>query len=142
VGFPGESAGDLAELERFLTLARLDVVGVFGYSDEDGTEAATHEGKLSAQEIAARVESVSRLVEELTAQRAEERVGDIVEVLVEQGASGELAEGRAAHQGPEVDGTTTLAGAGPWRVGEIVRAVVVASCGVDLVAEPLPGQRR
>ena len=40
VGFPGETEQDLAELEAFLTEARLDAVGVFGYSDEDGTEAA------------------------------------------------------------------------------------------------------
>ena len=40
VGFPGETEADVAELERFLTAARLDAIGVFGYSDEDGTEAA------------------------------------------------------------------------------------------------------
>ena len=145
VGFPGETDDDLAELERFLTLARLDVVGVFGYSDEDGTEAATHEGKIDPQEIAARTQHVSRLVEELTAQRAEDRIGDQVEVLVEQVASGpggDGAEGRAAHQGPEVDGTTMLLGSGPWQVAELVSAVVVGSCGVDLVAQPLPGRRR
>src|SRR4051812_26624495 len=44
VGFPGETEDELAELEAFLTAARLDVVGVFGYSDEDGTEAATLPG--------------------------------------------------------------------------------------------------
>ena len=40
VGFPGETESDLGTLESFLVAARLDVVGVFGYSDEDGTEAA------------------------------------------------------------------------------------------------------
>src|SRR5690606_33857051 len=40
VGFPGETEDDVEELEDFLTRAKLDVVGVFGYSDEDGTEAA------------------------------------------------------------------------------------------------------
>ena len=48
VGFPGETEDDVAELERFLTVARLDVVGVFGYSDEDGTEAEQFDGKLGA----------------------------------------------------------------------------------------------
>ena len=142
VGFPGETQDDLAELERFLTLARLDAVGVFGYSDEDGTEAATHEGKIDPVEVATRVERVTRLVEELTAQRAQERVGDVVEVLVESLEPGEPAEGRAEHQGPEVDGTTVLYGSGTWRIGELVTAVVVGAQGVDLVAEPVPGQRR
>ena len=146
VGFPGETEADLAELERFLVLARLDVVGVFGYSDEDGTEAATYEDKLTPDEVAERVDRVTRLVEELTAQRAEERVGETVEVLVELVEEDGSAEGRAEHQGPEVDGTTVLAtppqGSGAWRVGELVRAVVVATEGVDLVAEPVAGERR
>ena len=48
VGFPGETEQDCHELERFLTEARLDVVGVFGYSDEDGTAAADLDGAHSA----------------------------------------------------------------------------------------------
>ena len=53
VGFPGEAAGDVAELERFLGEARLDAIGIFGYSDEDGTEAATLDGQLDQGEISA-----------------------------------------------------------------------------------------
>ena len=94
--------------------ARMDVVGVFGYSDEDGTEAESYDGKLDEDEIRERTEHVTRLVEELTSQRAEERIGEPVEVLLEDV---EAAEGRAAHQGPEVDGTTTVTGAGPGRPG-------------------------
>src|SRR4051812_8624393 len=52
VGFPGETEADLDELTDFLTAARLDVVGVFGYSDEDGTEAEGHDCKLPADEVA------------------------------------------------------------------------------------------
>jgi tRNA A37 methylthiotransferase MiaB len=89
-------------------------------------------GAMTATSISGR-----RLVEELTAQRAEERIGERVEVLVESVEDG-VVEGRAAHQGPEVDGTTTLAGpaAGGLRVGDLVHAVVVDSDGVDLVARP------
>ncbi len=82
VGFPGETADDLAELERFLTGARLDAIGVFGYSDEDGTEAATYENKLDEDVVAERLARVSRLAEELVSQRAEERVGETLQVLV------------------------------------------------------------
>ena len=49
VGFPGETEADLAELEAFLSEARLDAVGVFGYSDEDGTEAAGYPDKVPAE---------------------------------------------------------------------------------------------
>ena len=139
VGFPGETEDDLETLCQFLVAARMDVTGVFGYSDEDGTEAASYDGKLDDHEIRARVEHVSALVEELTSQRAEERIGETVEVLVED-LSGTLPVGRAALQGPEVDGTTSLECApAAVSVGDLVQAVVVASDGVDLVARPTGG---
>ena len=140
VGFPGETEDDLGILCDFLTEARLDAIGIFGYSDEDGTEAEGFDGKLDEDEIRERVEQVTALAEELTAQRAEERVGQEVVVLVEsvtRTEDGPLVEGRASHQGPEVDGSTTLEELdGPVRVGDMMPAVVVASDGVDLVAAP------
>ena len=132
VGFPGETEADVAELERFLVAARLDALGVFGYSDEDGTEAERLDGHLPQDVVDERVARLQALAEELTAQRAEERVGEVVEVLVDD----EHGEGRAAHQAPEVDGTTQLSGSG-HRVGTLVQAVVTASEGVDLVADPV-----
>jgi tRNA A37 methylthiotransferase MiaB len=131
VGFPGEQEDDLAELERFLVGARLDAVGVFGYSDEDGTEAARLDGKLAPAVVRERLERVTRLADELVAQRAEERVGDTVRVLVESVGPG---EGRADHQAPEVDGSTRLTGR-PVAVGELVAARVLAAEGADLLAE-------
>ncbi len=135
VGFPGETEDDLAELERFLQLARLDVVGVFGYSDEDGTEAADFEGKLSPEVIADRVARVSALADELINQRAEDRIGERVQVLVEAVEDGRYL-GRAAHQAPETDGAVELVGAvdGLSR-GDIVTAVVIDNEGADLIAE-------
>jgi len=137
VGFPGETEDDFATLCDFLGEARLDAIGVFGYSDEDGTEAATYADQLDEDTIAERVAHLTALAEELTAQRAEERIGERVEVLVETVADG-LVEGRAACQGPEVDGCTTLidppAGVRP---GDMIEATVVATEGVDLVARIL-----
>ncbi|MFC9224786.1 30S ribosomal protein S12 methylthiotransferase RimO [Streptomyces hygroscopicus] len=143
VGFPGETEEDLAELERFLSEARLDAIGVFGYSDEDGTEAATYENKVDPEVVAERLERVSRLAEELTAQRAEERLGEVVEVLVEEIDETGAVLGRGAHQAPETDGQTLLSTDGEPEVGRMVEAKVVATEGVDLVAEPLePLERR
>ena len=140
VGFPGETQEDLDELEAFLTSARLDVVGVFGYSDEDGTEAESFEGKFDRHVIADRVAHFTTLVEELNIQRAEERIGERVEVLVDgiDEDTDELA-GRAAHQGPDVDGATILRlrpGAKVPAVGEIIAAMVLDTQGIDLIAEP------
>ncbi|HZP16215.1 MAG TPA: 30S ribosomal protein S12 methylthiotransferase RimO [Nocardioides sp.] len=134
VGFPGETDQDLQTLAQFLTEARLDVVGVFGYSDEDGTEAMGFEDKIDPEEVEERAAYIRDLVEELTAQRAEERIGEAVRVLVEE--VGEEVVGRAAHQGPDVDGVTSLVGdVDHVRVGDLVDAVVNASAGVDLIAK-------
>lgn len=153
VGFPGETEADLAELERFLTEARLDAIGVFGYSDEEGTEAAGYQGKHDPELIAERLTRVSRLAEELIAQRAEERVGEHARVLIEsvdpeEEAEGEvLAVGRGPHQAPETDGHVVIVespsghgrdpGAGP-RVGQLVDVEIVAARGVDLIAVERP----
>jgi len=142
VGFPGETEDDLAELETFLAAARLDAVGVFGYSDEDGTEAVGLDGHHGDDVVRERVERVSRLADELVAQRAEDRAGEALEVLVESlDPAGGVAEGRAAHQAPEVDGATTVSGldvlAQQPRVGDLVRAKAVGSDGADLLAEAL-----
>ena len=135
VGFPGETEQDLQTLCEFLEAARMDAVGVFGYSDEDGTEAATYGEKLDEDEIRERTEHVTRLAEELTAQRAEERVGERVDVLLETVLHDGTAEGRTAQQGPEVDGSTTVHGLpDDARVGDFVTAVVTGSDGVDLLA--------
>ncbi len=138
VGFPGETDDDVAELESFLSQARLDVVGVFGYSDEDGTEAASFDGKLDPDEVSERVERVGDLVEELVAQRAEDRVGETVSVLVESAGADGSVEGRAEHQGPEVDGTTTVSGVRA-ATGDIITATVTGSDGADLLAVPSGG---
>lgn len=142
LGFPGETEGDVAELERFLTEGRLDAVGVFGYSDEEGTEAMGLAGKLDQVEIDARVRRITDLVEELTAQRAEDRIGQRVEVLLTEDLTATEGAGtwlgHAAHQDPDADGTTTVAGVPAGAVaGELVQAEVTGTEGVDLVARAL-----
>jgi ribosomal protein S12 methylthiotransferase len=136
VGFPGESAADLDELGQFLGRAGLDAIGIFGYSDEDGTEAASRPGKLDDAEIARRVEEFADLADELMAQRAADRLGEILEVLIEDEDLDGFA-GRAAHQAPEVDGVTTVRSAVPLAPGDMVRAVVTGSDGVDLIADAI-----
>jgi ribosomal protein S12 methylthiotransferase len=137
VGFPGETADDLRELELFLSEARLDAIGIFGYSDEDGTEAATFadEIKLDEGEIARRVDEFADIAEEVMAQRAADRVGETVEVLVEEALGDGRYEGRAAHQAPDVDGSTTLLADRRLVPGDLVTARVVESAGADLVAQ-------
>jgi ribosomal protein S12 methylthiotransferase RimO len=138
VGFPGETGDDIAVLRDFLGAARLDAVGVFGYSDEDGTEAAQLSDKVEPEVVRRRVEELSVLVDELSAQRASDRVDEQVDVLIES-VDGAAVEGHAAHQGPD-DGSTSVIGFAPDAaplIGAVVSAVVVDAVGVDLVARAL-----
>jgi len=132
VGFPGETEEDYQELVDFISRARLDAVGIFGYSDEDNTEALDLGDKIDANVIHERVENLSSLADDLVSERASGRVGEQILVLIEDA---ELQEGRAAHQGPEVDGTTSFMGTS-FAVGEYVRGRVVDSFGADLMAAP------
>ena len=134
VGFPGETDAEFEELINFLSQARLDAIGVFGYSDEDKTEALTLSDKVDQDVINSRVELLSKLVDEFLMQRAEERIGEHVRVLIEDEES---QEGRAEHQGPEVDGSTFIKGRAKYKVGEYVDAIITEVSGVDLIAVPL-----
>jgi tRNA A37 methylthiotransferase MiaB len=133
VGFPGETQEDYDDLANFISAAKLDAVGIFGYSDEDNTEALDLSDKVDEEVIKERVEALSSLADEMVSARAQARIGETVRVLIEDA---DLQEGRAAHQGPEVDGSTTFIGTS-FAVGEYVDAVVIDSMGADLVAQPL-----
>ena len=134
VGFPGESDAQFMDLIEFLTQAQLDAIGIFGYSDEDKTEGKTLENKVAPELITERVNELSTLVDELITQRAEARIGQKVSVLIEDEAE---QEGRAEHQGPDVDGSTFIKSRNKYRVGEYVDAVVSDVMGVDLIAQVL-----
>ena len=133
VGFPGETDEDVDELAVFLEAARLDAVGVFAYSDEDETEAAGLDAKVPEDVIEARRSRIVDLVDELMEQRAAERIGESVRVLVESIDDG-VPCGRAAHQGPD-DGACFLVNSDA-EVGEWVDGQVVENEGVDLWVRP------
>jgi ribosomal protein S12 methylthiotransferase RimO len=132
VGFPGESDAQFIDLIEFLSQAQLDAIGVFGYSDEDKTEGMGLENKVAPEVIGERVAELSTLVDELITQRAEARIGQMVTVLIEDE---DEQEGRADHQGPDVDGSTFIKSRNKYRAGEYVQAVVSDVSGVDLIAQ-------
>ena len=133
VGFPGETQEDYDDLANFIIMAKLDAVGIFGYSDEDNTEALDLSDKVPEEVIRGRVETLSSLADEMVSARAQARIGERVRVLIEDA---DLQEGRAAHQGPEVDGTTSFIDT-KFKVGQYIDAIVIDSMGADLVAKAI-----
>ncbi len=134
VGFPGETDEEFAELVAFLEAADLDAVGVFPYSDEDGTAALDLTDKVPEDVIEQRRIALVDLVNDLSDARAQRRIGSEVSVLIEELDESGLAVGRALHQGPE-DGDVTVSSARRLSIGEVIRATVTSSMGVDLQAE-------
>jgi len=147
VGFPGELDADFDELRSFQERARLDWVGAFVYSREEGTAAYSMRGRVPARVAAARKAAIEEAQERITRERLERFVGRELDVLVEErvqapaaGAGSdavasddaELSLGRAWNQAPEVDGLTVLRGA--REPGVVVRARVLAVTGVDFDA--------
>lgn len=131
VGFPGETDADYGILRDFVAAADLDVLGVFSYSDEEGTEGATLPDHVPDEVVEERRADLSDLALTLMEDRAARRIGERVEVLVEGDEDGRW-KGRARHQGPDVDGATYLDGA--HRSGDIVSATVTDCEGIDLIA--------
>ena len=133
-GFPGETESDVETLREFIIDANLDFLGVFGYSDEEGTEGEGLDAHLDQAEVDARRELLADVANMVCESRAAERVGERTVVLVEEtGAGG--ASGRAPHQGPETDGVVELPGADA-RIGQFIEVELIDVTGIDMVGEP------
>jgi ribosomal protein S12 methylthiotransferase len=133
VGFPGETAADVALLEEFLVAARLDWAGFFPFSVEDGTPSATMPEQVPADEAAARREHLVSVAESVAEAQAERFVGRVLDVLVEDDDDG-AALARSYREAPETDGEVRLPGVA-LPVGAFTRVRVTATDGVDLVGE-------
>ena len=136
VGFPGETEAHVDELCAFLEETEIDRVGVFRYSQEEGTHAAGLPGQVPERVKRRRWERVMEVQARVAARRARAQIGREIEVLVEsEGREPGLLVGRSRDQAPEIDGTVFLRGdAVP---GDLVRAVVTGADTYDLRGEVL-----
>jgi len=136
VGFPGEGDEDIAELEGFLREFKLNHVGVFAYSNEDGCAAADLPDHCGEELKEARRQRIMALQKEISWQQNKMRIGRVEKVLVE-GLSKEtdlLLEGRSRCQAPEIDGCVYI-NSGSCRPGDIVDLRITAAHPYDLVGE-------
>jgi ribosomal protein S12 methylthiotransferase len=137
LGFPGERAADVRELEAFLEAARLDWVAFFAWSPEDGTAALELDGRIPGATARARVERVQELQDRLLAEAQAGWVGRRLEVLVERVEPGGAAEGRSFREAPDADGVVRVEGLPmSTAVGEYLPVVVTAAQGPELLARP------
>jgi len=139
VGFPGETAEDFATLQQFVRDAQIDWLGVFTYSDEEGSKAFDLEGKLPRRTIEQRKRALMKQQQGISRRAKQQWVGRVVDVLVE-GESEEtplLWQGRTAWHAPEIDGVVYLNDFGPFESltpGRFYRCEITEAHDYDVVA--------
>src|SRR6185295_17798750 len=134
VGFPGETEAEFQELLAFVRAAEFDHLGVFTYSDEEGTTAYPLAGRVPARTKEARRKKLLALQSRISARRNRGRVGERVEVLVEgtHPDTDLLLRGRLATQAPDVDGSVMI-NDGSAEPGTFVTCEITEAHPYDLV---------
>ncbi len=125
VGFPRESQQDFEELKEFLTWAELDRCGFFAYSMEDGTPASRLDGQIDEDVKLARQEELYALQEGIMAEKMQERVGGVVDVIYE-GIDYDLQMfyGRTQYDAPEIDTKVYFTADVPLDIGKIYKVKI------------------
>ena len=139
VGFPGETEEDFSQLLDFVKAARFDNVGVFTYSDEEGTTSYDLVDRVPAPMKEARRRKLMSLQKQISTRRNRARVGERVEVLVEgtHADTDLLLRGRTAGQAPEIDGQVII-NDGTAEPGTFVTVEITEAHPYDLVGRVVP----
>ena len=132
VGYPGETETEFEALLRFVEECRFDRVGVFVYSEEEGTSAASLPDPVPEEVTETRFDRLMALQQEISLERNEAQVGRRLDVLIE-GHGDELSLGRSYRDAPEIDGMVLLPGELP--VGEILPVRISGAIEYDLIGE-------
>jgi ribosomal protein S12 methylthiotransferase len=138
VGHPGETAADFSKLLEFIDWARFDHLGVFRYSDEEGTPSYKSQPVVSRRDSYNRQRKIMALQRTISKNNNRLRKGELVEVIVEGVADdhGYVLKGRHHGQAPEIDGVTYLVSSAA-KQGQVIEARVTKTDAYDLVVEPV-----
>lgn len=130
VGFPGETAAHFASLRDFVAATEFDRLGVFVYSREEHTDAASIRPAVPYATAVARAQQLLEMQRAISRRRLRRMVGTEVPVLIDQ-VSGGIARGRTEFDAPEIDGVVRLP-AGRLRAGNRRRVLITRSTDHDL----------
>ncbi|MBT5470425.1 MAG: 30S ribosomal protein S12 methylthiotransferase RimO [Nitrospina sp.] len=137
-GFPGETEEHFKHMLRFLCEMQFDHVGIFTYSDEEGTTAFDYPNRVPEEVKEERKNILMEFQKEIALRKNQEKVGQILPVLVEGFDAQEnyIMTGRLASQAPDIDGQVILEKC-EAEPGEIIPVRITAAADYDLVAEPI-----
>ena len=135
VGFPGESDDDFNQLVDFIKDIKFDKLGVFEYSKEEGTRAASLDEQIPDSIKEERKNEIMAIQNEISAEILSKNIGKRLEVLIEEEVDEENYVGRTYMDSPEIDGVTYVHSAKNLEIGSFVQVDVVGSLDYDLVGE-------
>lgn len=135
VGFPGESDDDFNQLVDFIEDIKFDKLGVFEYSKEEGTKAASLDEQIPDSIKEERKNEIMAIQSEISAEILSKNIGKRLEVLIEEEVDEENYVGRTYMDSPEIDGVTYVHSAKNLEIGSFVQVDVVDSLDYDLVGE-------
>ena len=135
-GFPGESEEQFCELAEFVKEKRFDRLGCFPYSAEEGTIAATLDNQIDEQTKVDRMENIMELQMSIAAEKNEEKIGSVTEVLIEGWDDYiKCYFGRTEADVPEIDGKIFFMSSKPLKIGDYVKVRINDNIDYDLLGE-------
>jgi len=138
VGFPGETEEDFEELLSFMTRVQFDRVGVFAYSREDGTPAASMSGQVPEETKLARRDKAMSLQQKISLENNRRKIGTKLFVLVEKNNTGGTYTGRSEGDAPDIDGKVHFTSDIQLQPGDFVKVLITAAQPYDLSGELAP----
>lgn len=133
VGFPGETEEDFEELLDFVNFAKLDRVGVFTYSKEEGTPAANLEGQISQEVKEERFERIMMEQMDISEELLNEKVGKVLEILIEEKVDDHTYIGRSEYDAPEIDTEVIITSDKNLEIGSFVDVYIEDSQEYELL---------
>lgn len=134
-GFPGETEEDHQMLMEFLAKYKLDRVGVFKYSREEGTPAYKLKNQIKEDVKEARQEELMKLQQQISYENNERKIGNVYDVIIDEDSGDNEYLGRTYMDSPEIDGCVFVNSSSPLKVGEIYKVSIVDALEYDLIGD-------
>ena len=137
-GFPGETEEEFANLCQRMQELRFDRLGVFAYSQEEGTRAAKMQGQLPLEERQRRADALMALQRDISQQAGQRRVGEICEAVVEDLAEKGVYAARSYAEAPEIDGTIFVESTDvQYEIGDFLQVKLISASDYDWIGVPV-----
>lgn len=133
VGFPGETQEDFDNLKDFIKVVKFDRLGVFQYSQEEGTKAAKMKNQIVKKTKEKRYNKIMEIQQDISYNKNRNYIGKVIEVIIDERIEDEFL-GRTVYDAPEIDNTVYVRGKN-INIGDIIKVKITDAFEYDLMGE-------